>query len=386
MMHSNSARLEEGMFWVDRKFLTGMRLYAEQIDMPLMTIHPEMDAADQTMDLMRVPYRDLGFEVMIIKKDARPRETKVWLEKQIGRSHLVYGSGFGSAKIARQLGIPYILVLEYDLRTDITMNAMQVQSVARRGIRSLRCIKRHIIEDIPSMRGARALHCNGYPVYDESRFFNANRLLYLDSRTSPAMVITEQQLDDRLRQRSNRPLRLLFSGRYERVKGADDSVRVALECLKRGLNIELHTYGQGSLRDTMLQLARQSPAPNRIHIHDAIPFPELVQRAREFDLFICCHIQSDPSCTYLESFGAGLPIVGYANRMWQRLSVSSDSGYASPIGQPAAVADDVARLITNPDMLANMSRQARAFALDHTFEREFSLRVDAIRRELAIIG
>ncbi len=386
MIHSNSACIVNGILHVDRKFLTGMRLYAEQIDMPLMTIHPEMATADQTMDLMKVPYKDLGFEVMIIKKDANPRETKERLQKQIGRSHLVYGSGFGSAKIARQLGIPYILVLEYDLRTDITMNAMQVQSMARRGIRALRCIKRHIVEDIPSMRGARALHCNGYPVYDESRIFNANRLLYLDSRTSPAMVITEPQLDDRLRQRSDRPLRLLFSGRYERVKGADDSVKVALECLKRGLDIELHTYGQGSLRDTMLQLARRSPVRNRIHIHDAIPFPELVQRAREFDLFVCCHIQSDPSCTYLESFGAGLPIVGYANRMWQRLSASSESGYASPVGQPAAVADDVARLIANPDLLASKSKQARAFALGHTFEHEFSLRVDAIRQELAIVG
>ena len=383
MIHSNSARIDNGMLRVDRKFLTGMRLYAEHIDRPLMTIHPEMDAIDQTMDLVEVQCKDLGFEVIIIKKNADPRETKAWLQKQIGRSLLVYGSGFGSAKIARQLGIPYILVLEYDLRTNVTMNAMQVQSLARRGVRSLRCIKRHIGEDIPSMRGARGLHCNGYPVYDESRFFNPNRLLYLDSRMSPAMVITEQQLEDRLRQRSDRPLRLLFSGRYERVKGADDSVRVAIECLKRGLDIELHTYGQGSLRDTMRQLASQSPVSNRIHVHDAIPYPELVQRAREFDLFVCCHIQSDPSCTYLESFGAGLPIVGYANRMWQRLSASSESGYASPIGRPAAVADDVARLIADATMLAEMSRRARAFALDHTFEREFSLRTDAIKKELA---
>jgi glycosyltransferase involved in cell wall biosynthesis len=203
---------------------------------------------------------------------------------------------------------------------------------------------------------------------------------------STDMVITGKQLDDRIQQRKDRPLRLLFSGRYERLKGADDSVRVALQCLKRGLDIELHTYGQGSLRDTMLQLASQSPFANRIHIHDPIPFPDLVQRAREFDLFVCCHIQSDPSCTYLESFGAGLPIVGYANRMWQRLSENSQSGHASPMGQPSAVVDDISLLITDPDMLSRISKQARAFALDHTFEREFSRRVNAIKQEIAIIS
>lgn len=385
-MHSNSARIDNGVLRVDRKFLTGMRLYAEHFDMPLMTIHPEMNVADQTMDLVEVPCKDLDFEVMIVKKNAGQRATTEQLTKQIRRSRLLYGSGFDSSHIAKKLGVPYILVLECDLRTQITVITTQVKNMARRGIRSLRCIAHYIGHDIAEMRSARALHCNGYPVYEESRFFNANRLLYLDSRMSADMMITEQQLDDRFQQRKDRPLRLLFSGRYEQLKGADDSVRVALECLKRGLDIELHTYGHGNLRDTMLQLASQSPFANRIHIHDAIPFPDLVQRAHEFDLFVCCHIQSDPSCTYLESFGAGLPIVGYANRMWQCLSENSQSGYASPMGQPSAVADDISRLITDSDMLSKISKQARAFALDHTFEREFSRRVNAIKQEMAIIN
>jgi glycosyltransferase involved in cell wall biosynthesis len=382
MIHSNGARIDNGILRVDRKFLTGMRHYAENIPLPLMTIHPELDPSDQTMDMVEVPCRDLGFEVMIIKKNAEQRATAELLEKQIGRSSLVYGSGFDSTHIAKKLGVPYILVLECDLRTQITVTSTQVKNLTRRAIRSLRCITQYIGHDIAAMRGARALHCNGYPVYDESRSFNSNQLLYLDSRISADLVITEQQLDDRLQQRSSRPLRMLFSGRYEKLKGANDAVRVAIECLKRGLDIEFHTYGQGSLRDMMQELSMQSRIAGRIHIHDAIPYPELVQRAREFDLFVCCHIQSDPSCTYLESFGAGLPIVGYANRMWQRLSESSDCGYASTMGRPSAVADDVARLLANPDMLAAMSRRARAFALEHTFEREFSLRIEAIKKEL----
>ncbi len=383
MMHSNGARIDSGVLRVDRKFLTGMQRYAEEIDLPLMTIHPEMDANDQTMDMVEIACKDLKFEVMIIPKDAAPRETKAKLQEQIGSSQLVYGSGFGSTRIAKQLGVPYILILECDLRTQITVTAMKVDNSVRRAVRSVRCIAQYISHDIADMRGACALHCNGYPVYDESQRFNQNQLLYLDSRMSAEMVISEQQLAERLRQRNGRPLRLLFSGRYERLKGADDSVRVALDCLNRGLDIELHTYGQGNLYDAMQQLAKQSPVANRIHIHDAIPYPELVRRSREFDLFVCCHIQSDPSCTYLESFGAGLPIVGYANRMWQRLSESSHSGYASAMGKPAAVAENVARLLDDPGMLADLSTRARAFALKHTFEREFSLRTNAIMKELA---
>jgi colanic acid/amylovoran biosynthesis glycosyltransferase len=381
MVHGNGVRVEGGMLQADRKFLIGMQRYAESIDTPLMTINPEMPLGG-TMDLVEVPYKNLGFEVMTIGEGADAHETYTRLSSQIARSNLLYGTtGLGCARIARKLGVPYMLVLETDLKTQIILSAMQVDSLARRGVRSLRCVKRYAFDGIPAMRGARALHCNGYPIYEESRFFNDSRLLYLDSRMSADMVIAKEKLETRLRNRIGKPFRLLFSGRYERIKGADDCVRVALECLRRGMNIEMHCYGQGSLRNAMLQLAQQSPAGS-IHIHEAIPYPELVQRSHEFDLFVCCHIQSDPSCTYLETFGAGLPIVGYANRMLLGLGKASGCAHATPLGNTMAVADDIARLLNDAESLATMSRGAREFALAHTFEREFSLRTDSINQEL----
>lgn len=176
---------------------------------------------------------------------------------------------------------------------------------------------------------------------------------------------------------------MLYSGRYEPLKGADHAVRVAVECIKRGLSVEMHCYGQGSLRAEMERLAAQATAGDSlIRIHDAIPYPELVEISRTFDLFVCCHIQSDPSCTYLESFGAGLPIVGYGNRMWCRLSEESRAGFCSPSGQPEKVADDVLKLAGNFESLATMSERARRFAIEHTFEREFQRRIDALNHAL----
>src|ERR1700722_10242190 len=116
---------------------------------------------------------------------------------------------------------------------------------------------------------------------------------------------------------------------------------------------------------------------SRMHIHDAIPYPDLVKLSRTFDLFVCCHIQSDPSCTYLESFGAGLPIVGYYNRMWRGLLKASGAGYASPMGKPTKVVDDIAKLITARE-LDELSARALEFAKRHTFELEFQKRVDPL--------
>jgi len=292
---------------------------------------------------------------------------------------LVYGGVLGTPAIARAHDVPYIMVLEYDLRTQLVMAQTDVPNPLRRGVRAARCALRYAASAL-DMRLAHSLHCNGYPIFDETRWFNPNRLLYLDSRMSSDLVIDAERLHKRLAT-ARRPMRLLFSGRYERVKGADDAVRVALACIARGVDVEMHCYGQGRLRAEMSRLAAQG-APGRIQIHDAIPYPELVERSREFDLFVCCHIQSDPSCTYLEAFGAGLPVVGYGNRMWQRLSSESAVGYVSPMGAPEAVAEHVARLSANPQTLAEMSERARRFAAEHAFEHEFSRRCEAINREL----
>jgi colanic acid/amylovoran biosynthesis glycosyltransferase len=385
MVHSNGARIQGNTFAVDRKFHVGMQTYVAQVRAPILSVQREIKPGVQTMDLVEVPLDQLGYRVMTLKTDdrARPLPSEVArLRGEIAQSRLVYGGGLGSAKLARTLGVPYVLMLEYDLQTQIVVTTTQVSNVARRGVRALRCAMGYAVETIPDMRKAHSLHCNGYPMFDESRWFNANRLLFLDSRMSADFVIADDRLKARLAARSARPLRLLFSGRYEPMKGAVDAVQVGVECVKRGLDVEMHCYGQGSLREDMKRLAAQPASAGRIHVHDAVPYPELVALSHDFDLFVCCHIQGDPSCTYLESFGAGLPVVGYGNRMWRRLSAESGVGSWSPTGRPEAVADDVQRLASDQATLAAMSERARRFALDHTFEREFKRRTDALNAAL----
>jgi glycosyltransferase involved in cell wall biosynthesis len=383
MAHSNSARIDDGVFKVDRKFHVGMQAYAQKIRAPLITIHPEKQVGEATMDLVEVPVTQLPYRVMTVKVDRaqRPLPAEVpRLREEISEAALLYGGSLGSSEIARHFGVPYILILEYDLQTQITDASMKVNGRARRTVRAARIAWAYAISGIPDMRKAHSLHCNGYPIYDATRRYNRSSLLYLDSRMSEDSIISSEELAARLAT-PRRPLRLLFSGRYERMKGTDDAVRVAVECLRRGLDIEMHFYGQGSLRRQMERIAGQDAG--RIFIHDAVPYPELVRLSRSFDVFVCCHIQSDPSCTYLESFGAGLPIVGYGNRMWKRLCEESRAGFVSPMGRPEKVADDVQRLLSDHATLSAMSERALAFAQLHRYENEFAKRIDALNEAIA---
>lgn len=389
LIHSNVARVEGGVFVVDRKFYLGMQAYAQRIREPLVTVHPRALPHDRIMDPVEVPLRELGYRVHVMGTgmDRRPGEADLRaLEAVVGESRLVYSTGNGLAHVPRRLGVPYMMVLEYDLRTQLTVACAPVRQPLRKAVRAWRAAT-HYAKDLRDIRAAHAVHCNGYPMHEQMRPFNSNRLLYLDSRMGADMVIPLADLERRLSARHpGARLRLLYSGRYERLKGADHTVRAVLECLRRGLDVELHCYGQGSQHDELVRLAAQAADPQRIRIHAAVAYPELVRRSRGFDAFVCCHIQSDPSCTYLESLGAGLPIVGYDNRMWRGLRQASSAGLGARMRRPASVADAIETLMGDESLLRTLSRNARDFALEHTFEREFTRRTDAVNQALARFG
>ncbi len=379
VVHSNPVALQSGVMRVDRKFHLGMLRYADGLDEPVLTVNPATRVGQSIMDPIEVPLNELPYAVMAIRTGADrlplPSELPP-LSAVIGRSTLVYGGDLGAAHLCRALHVPYVLMLEYDLQTQIAVTTLEVTGQARRLVRSARCIWQHVVEGIPQIRAARSVHCNGFPVYETARRHNPNCLLYFDSRMSSGMLIGQDELEARVSNSHGRPLQLLYSGRYEPFKGALDVLRVGVNCLELGLDIELHCYGQGSLREQMLRTA--APWPDRLHVHDAIPYPDLVRTSRSFDLFVCCHVQNDPSCTYLEALGSGLPVVGYANAMWRDMCQASGAGTCSRMGDAGAVAARIQALSDNRAMLADMSARALAFARSHLFESEFDKRIEAI--------
>jgi len=369
MIHCNGVRIQDNRLTVDRKFHVGMLRYAQTLRAPIVAINPPLAPSEKIMDAVEVPLNELPYQIFTTTDTAR-------MVAAIRAARLVYGyeDFMQAGTMARSFGVPYIMTLEYDLQTQMVENSSKVSGLPRKLARRARSLLNYYAHIVPAIRQAHSLHCNGYPIYEATAGYNDNRLLYLDSRMSQDSLISDGKLRVRLETLGQRTVRLLYSGRYEPMKGALDVIRVGRECLRRGMNIEMHCYGQGSQHDAMVALAGDSA----IKVHAAIPYPELVKLAHTFDLFVCCHIQSDPSCTYLESMGAGLPIAGYENRMWRGLRQASAAGAASPLGNPGQVVDSIQRLLSEPNFLQKASANALSFARAHTFETEFQKRVAAL--------
>jgi glycosyltransferase involved in cell wall biosynthesis len=366
LLHDNPITLRDGRLTVDRKFHLGMLSYAQGIEAELITVHPLAQAGDATMDALTLPVAELPYRVL-----GAP-DTLAALQG----SDLVYGNALPWRAQIAQLGLPYVMLVEYDLSTQMIAARTSAPSAVKGLVRAARVAMNYRRRLVPALRAARMVHCNGYPTHEAYAPFNARRLLFLDSRIAAQDVLAEPALAARLAARSRRPLRLLYSGRYEPMKGALDAVRTAVACLQRGLAVEMDCYGQGSQAEAMRRVASAHAAA--IRVHDAIAFPELVLRAREADVFVCCHIQSDPSCTYLESMGCGLPIVGYANRMWTAMQAASGGGTVASRNTPQAMADAIADWLARPQALATVSQRALAFARAHCFEAEYAKRMDSI--------
>jgi glycosyltransferase involved in cell wall biosynthesis len=166
------------------------------------------------------------------------------------------------------------------------------------------------------------------------------------------------------------------------MKGAQDLLPVAQRLTERGVDFTLDIFGTGALEGEIATGRQRLKEPNRVRLHGAIDFEtELVPFTRQHaDVFLGCHRQADPSCTYIEAMGCGVAIASYDNRMWQRLNAEAKAGWGAPLGRPVVLADKIADLAHNPAAITDASRNAWAFSRAHGFLPEFQRRMEHLAR------
>ena len=203
--------------------------------------------------------------------------------------------------------------------------------------------------------------------------------MYFDTRVYKHDCIEDVDLEHRLNELSkNKPLRLAFSGRLIRMKGADHLVKLALLLKQRKVLYKFYIYGAGELKDEMIAYIHKHQLEDSVYLPGPVDFykqliPDL---KKNIDLFICLHRQSDPSCTYLETLSCGVPIVGYKNKAFSGLLSLVDIGWGSEINDLNKIADTIVHLNENRNQLFAKSRSAIAFARPNDFETTFQNRIN----------
>lgn len=290
-------------------------------------------------------------------------------------------------KVADKLNIPIIYITEYSYKTQKQiLYSEDVNFLVRwRRLYWLSEVNRKNIEAVEQAEG---LQCNGTPTYKAYENLNPNTLLYFDSRVREAMVAKEEdiKLKSTKFNDNKRPLRLAFSGRLIAIKGVDYLVPVAIELKRLGVDFLMDICGEGALKDQIAEEIVENGLQDQVKLRGYLNFTkELLPLMRnEIDLFVCPHVQGDPSCTYLEVMSCGVPIVGYNNEAFQGVVEYSHVGWLTPMGDENAMAAKIQELSRNPKTIAHAAHKSLEFAKKHTFEKTFKTRVDQFLKTLSL--
>jgi glycosyltransferase involved in cell wall biosynthesis len=357
-----------------RKFLDGMALYKEYWKGPLTLLCEPSDRASDNLDncevdLDRAPFRLIPAD---LRSDAHaqplPPQSLVLAAIQFTRC----------SRWAREAGVPCVYVTEYSLRTRLQIVGEERPPVAKKVWRSWRELRLESAQR-KALSLADGVQCNGIPTYNEYRSLTDRPLLFFDTRVEASQLATPVQVLQRWgRFIRDRKLRLVFSGRLHPMKGVQHLPVIASHLKRMGVPFELSICGDGELLPELRASVAELGVADCVTFRGTLDFKSqlLPFVTEEADLFVCCHPQGDPSCTYLETMACGVPIVGYANEAFQGLAELSGAGWATPLNRPMDLADRIATIYANPDGLLKASKRSLEFAREHTFEKTFRRRID----------
>lgn len=374
----------DGQLWLDRKFKDGMAAYCERWRGRVRVAMRVQDvAALSPFGAWRWDPADAPFTLDVIE----PGQTLA--ASQLTDVDVLLASAddhrqLDVAALCKTLPTACVYVIEYTLRTRLDMGRHSSTPL----IKKLKTAIWHLRNErriVRAMRLADGIQANGSPAFKSYGAGSPSALLYWDTRLLRSQLVDRAALDSKLATlREGGPLRLAFSGRLIAAKGADAMVPLALRLRQLGVPFTLDIFGAGELADEIRSAIAAHRLDDVVRLRGPVDFDDVLMPTikAQVDVFVCCHRQGDPSCTYAETLGCGVPMVGFANEALAALVQEDGVGWTVPMGSTSALAERIAALAANREEICAKSVAALRFAENNHFENVFDRRIDHCVRAL----
>ena len=369
-----------GTVVLTQKLLDGIEEYTNHWPGQITVLLRPLDEVELHPDIIEVDIEKLKFKLVVIEyQEAWVREYIEWADAVLA------GTAFETNFLARQCqkqDTALIYITELSLTTRIQIINSGAASKFKR-FKQIIWATRQEFRQMLAIRRSDGVQCNGFPTFNQYKFISPNPLIFFDSRLKVSQMIDDQELLGRvgrlkIKLEKNESINLMFSGRFERIKGVDTLIDLAEDLSKRNYNFKLYLAGSGSLQKEMESQVKHRNLSHRVKFLGVLGFErELLHWVkRNADVFICCHRQGDPSCTYLETLGCGTPIVGIKNEALSDILSLRDCGISLPRKNLSRLVDAIESL--GYAEIKKMSFNARNFALNHGFNETFKERVEHV--------
>jgi glycosyltransferase involved in cell wall biosynthesis len=161
------------------------------------------------------------------------------------------------------------------------------------------------------------------------------------------------------------PPRLLYAGNLVASKGVDVLLRAVAELARRGITCDLKILGEGPARSGLEALAREIGIASRT---TWAPFVPQAQMASEYGASTVTVLPSRGHAeglglTLVEALLAGSAVVGTAAGGIPEVVVHQQTGLIARDGDPADLATQIQRLLTDAPLRDRLTREGKEFVL-----------------------
>lgn len=385
-------RAPDGGWLLEDQASNGLRLWAQHFDRLIVTIPLETGAPPPSW----VPISRVGPDLARIELVPLPvawradrflralPEGRRLLRGAIARAdRLAFAIGglFGDwgavgALEARRMGRPYAVWtdrVESEVTRGLASTAPRWRTRLRARLtwRPMAALERHVI------RHAALGLFHGRDCLDAYAPFCRHPELVHDIHLKRADHITPEALEAKTARitRGDGPLRLVYVGRADPMKGPQDWVAVLALLAQAGVDFRASWYGGGAGIDQMRAEIDRLGLGARVALPGFLADRGAVMAAlRDADALLFCHLTPESPRVLIEALVSGTPIVGYGGAFAADLVARHGGGALVPVGDRAALARVVTDLARAPAQLASLARAAAADGAPYEDEAVFAHR------------
>jgi glycosyltransferase involved in cell wall biosynthesis len=188
--------------------------------------------------------------------------------------------------------------------------------------------------------------------------------------------ISQDKLEGRLAEMSERPLRFVYVGRAHKDKGVADWIDVFAD-----IKDDFHAtwIGDGpELNDVRAMIASRR-LDQRLSFQGNTPHADTLVKLKSFDAFVFCHKTPESPRCLVEALTCGLPIVGYESAYSRQLIEKNGGGLLTPINNIEALRTAIEGLLRNRERLRTLSRLAAKDGQQYNAEAVFRDRSELMK-------
>ena len=202
-----------------------------------------------------------------------------------------------------------------------------------------------------------------------------------DIHLKPEDAISPTELAAKVgRARQGGPLRLLYVGRADEMKGPLDWIAALARLRDRGVGFAARWLGDGPRLPEMYARVAGLGLAGAVELPGFVGRGEVMGAMREADLFVFCHKTPESPRCLIESLVSGTPIVGYDSPYPRDLLRGEADELLVPRGDVAGLADRLGEFARRPDRLVERISSAAKLGEDYSDVAVFRHRSELIKR------